>query len=150
MFSLNSELLFSCFRGMCVDLWAVTPGAACVTAGASSGSDKARGKLGAAVARMSLKSLILGRVAGENKIYLFVCGNCTAPSVTLLQTSLKDCPHPQSVWKVGSPWPSATAECSVFVMLCTRRNEGYSAFPGAQLHSPNERCVPLDCRSVLC
>lgn len=43
-------------------------------------------KLRAAVARMSLKSLILGRVARENEIYLFVCGNCTAPSVSLSQT----------------------------------------------------------------
>lgn len=84
---------------------------------------------------MSLKSLILGRVAEENEIYLFLYGNCTVPPVIFLQTSLNNCPHPQSVLKVGSPWPSAPAECSVFVMLCTRRNEGYSAFPGAELLS---------------
>lgn len=77
---------------MRVDLWAVTPGAACVTAGASFGNDKAQGKLRAAIVKMSLKSLILGRMAGENEIYLLLYGNCTVPSVIFLQTSLNNCP----------------------------------------------------------
>lgn len=75
--------------------------------------------------------MIQERVAGESEIYLFVYGNGTAPCVVFLQTSLNNCPHAQSVWKAGS----APAECSVFVMLSTRRDEGYSAFPGAQLLS---------------
>lgn len=119
---------------MRVDLWAVTPGAACVTAGASFGNDKAQGKLRAAIVKMSLKSLILGRMAGENEIYLLLYGNCTVPSVIFLQTSLNNCPHPQSVLKVGASWPSAPAECSVFVLLCTRRNEGCISWGWAALN----------------
>lgn len=107
-----------------------------------------QGKLRAPIVKMSLKSLILGRVAAENEIYLLVYGNCTAPSVIFLQTSLNNCPHPQSVWRVGSPWPAAPAECSVFVVLCTSRNEGcivhFLGLSSSQLlHSPNECSVPF-------
>lgn len=137
---------------MCVDLWALTPGAACAPAGAPWGSDKAQGKWGAAIVKMSLKSQILGRVAGENEIDLFVCGSCTAPSVIFVQTLWVIVPIQECVegWIHGQQHLQS-AQC---LLGCAQwRNEGWRAFPGAQLlsglHSPKESSVPL-CSGVVC